>query len=244
MFSNLSFNQRTRRFWNKRAEPDFGPQNTALLTNQRGKPGVAHEVSTPSRRTDAARPPVGILLYLASVGLIAAAIIAVFFGAGFWLLASPASETITDSGRDPSAVNGDALKAGDAAVLRPAGETETPHSAAVNLIPGSPLGQGPEAAEAALPQQNNVMQELSPASPNGEPPLETASAPQPVSSATVPPAYPMPLARPAAVASADGALSAGDRGPTARHGRSAHAPTVSRHSHPRSARGAPTLTPP
>jgi hypothetical protein len=240
MFSSPSSIQRARRFWTERAEPDFGPGNATPLTNRGRKPAVVPEVSAPSRRTDAAGPPVGILLYLASVGLIAAAIIGVFFGTGFWLLASPASETITDSGGDPSRSNGDALKAGDAAL----GETEAPHLAAVNLIPGLPLRQRPAAAEAAPPQQNNVMQELAPASPNGEPRVETASVPQRVSGAAVSPAYPMPLAGPPAVVAEGGALSAGTKGPSARDGRSAYARTVSRHSRPRSARAAPTLTPP
>jgi hypothetical protein len=237
MFSSLSSIQRARRFWNERAEPDLGPRNAP---SHGRKPAAVPEISTPSRCTNAAGRPVGILLYLASVGLIAAGIIGVFFGTGFWLLASPASETITDSGRDPSRPNGDALKASEAAL----GATETPDSAAVNLIPGLPLGQRPTAAEAAPPQQNNVMQELPPASPNGEPRVETASVPQQVSGAAVSPGYLMPLAGPPAVIAEDGALSAGTRGPSARDGRSAYARTVSRHSRPRSARGAPTLRPP
>jgi hypothetical protein len=243
MFSSLSFNQPTRRFWNEHAEPDFGRQNTASLKNCERKPAVVPKVSTPSRRTSAAARSAGILLYLVSVGLIAAAIIGIFFGTGFWLLAPPASKTIADSGHGPLRPNGNALKASEA-VLKLAGETETPHSAAVNLIPGSRLGQGPAAAEVAPPQQNNIPQELSPAPPSSEPPVETTSVPQPVSGAAVSPAYPMPLASPPAVAAADGALSAGNRGPTARDGRTAHARTVSGHSRPRSAHGAPTLTPP
>jgi hypothetical protein len=241
MFSSLSFNQLGRRFRNERAEPDFGPRNAASLTNHGRKPVAAPEVS--SHRTDAAGPPVGILLYLASVGLIAAVITGVFFGTGFWLLASPAGETITASGRDPSRPNGAALKTSGAAVLEVAGETETAHSAAINLIPGSPLAQRSAAAEAAPPQQNNITQELSAASPNGEPPVETASVPQPVSSTAVPPAYLMPLASPPAVTAAESAPSAGTRGPSARD-RDAHARTASRHPHPRSDRSAPTLTPP
>jgi len=228
MFSSLSFNL-AHRFWNER--------------NHGGTPSVVPEVSTPSRRTNAAGRPVGILLYLASVGLIAAAIIGISFGTGFWLLASPTSETISASNRDPSRPNGDALKANEA-VLRLAGATETPRSAGINLIPGSPLGQGSAAAEATPPQRSNIAQELSPAPPSSEPPVEMASVPQRVSGAATPPAYPMPLARPAAVAAEDAALSADNRGPTTRNGRGAHAQAVSRHSHPRSARAAPTLTPP
>ena len=226
MFSSLLFNQRTHRFWNKR--------------NHGRKPAVVPEVSSPSRRNKAAGSPVGILLFPVSVGVIAA-IVGVFFGIGFWLLASPASETITDSGRDPSRPVGNALKAGGAVL----GETETPHSAAVNVIPGLPLGQRLAAAEAASPQRNNIAQELSPAPPSSEPRVEAALVPQPVSSAAVSPADPMPLATPAAVAAADdGALSAGNRGPSARNSHTAHARTVSQHSRPRSARAASPLKPP
>jgi|SRR5215831_3649533 len=242
MFSSLSLNQLARRFWNERAEPDFGPRNAASFTNHGRKPAVVAEVSTPSRRTNPAARTAGILLFPVSVGLIAAAIIGIFFGTGFWLLASPASETITASSRDPSRFNGDALKASDA-VLRLAGATETPRSAAVNLIAGSPLGQGSAAADAVPLQQNNSMQEPPPASPNGEPPVGTASVAQPVSSAAVPPAYLMPLASPPAVTAAESAPPAGTRGPSARD-RGAHARTASRHPHPRSDRSAPTLTPP
>jgi len=228
MFSSLLFNQRARRFRNER--------------NHGGRPAVVPQVSSPSRRTDAAGRSVGILLFPVSVGLISTAIIGIFFGTGFWLLASPAGETITASGRDPSRPNGAALKASEA-VLRLAGATETPPSAAVNLIAGSPLGQGSAAAEAAPPQQNNITQGLSPAPPNGEPPAETASVPQIVSSAAVSPAYLMPLASPPAVTAAESAPSAGTRGLSARD-RGAHARTASRHPHPRSDRSAPTLTPP
>ena len=234
MFSSLSLNQLARRFWNERAEPDFGPRNAASLTNHGRKPAVAAEVSTPSRRTNPAARTVGILLFPVSVGLIAAAIIGICFGTGFWLLASPGSEPITASGRDPSRPNGDALKASDA-VLRLAGATETPRSAAVNLIAGSPLGQGSAAADAVPSQQNNSVQEPAAASPNGEAPVETASVPQPVSSAAVSPAHLMPLASPPAVTAAESAPSAGTRGLSARD-RGAHARTASRHPHPRSDR--------
>jgi hypothetical protein len=232
MFSSLLFNQRTRCFWNAR--------------NHGRKPAVVPELSSPSRRTNAAGSSVGILLFPVSVGVIAAAIVGVFFGSGFWLLASPASETISDFSRDPSRPNSNALKAGGEVVLGLAGRMETPHSPAVNLIPGLPTGQRPPSAATAPPHPNNVMREPPPASSSDEPPVETTAwVPQPVSGAAVAPAEPVPLANPPAVAAAgDGALSAGNKGPTAHDGRSAHARTVSRHSRPRSARSGSTLTPP
>ena len=226
MFSSLLFNQHTRRFWSGR--------------NHGRKPAVVAEVSTPSRHTNPAARTVGILLFPVSVGLIAAAIIGVFLGIGFWMLESPAREPITASDRGPWRPNGDGPKVGKAVL----GETETPHSAAVNVIPDAPFGQRPAAGEAASSQQNNVMQELSPAPTNGEPPVETASVAQPVISAAVSPAYLMTLPSSPAVAAPDGALSAGTEGPSAHDGRSAHGGTVSRHSRPRSARAAPTLRPP
>jgi hypothetical protein len=201
MFSSLSFNQPARRFWKNRAEPDFGPGNAASLMYRGRKPAVVTEVSTPSRRINAAGRSVGILLYLTSFGLTAAAISGILFGTGFWLLASPVSETITDSGRGPLQPNGNALQATET-VLKLTGETETPHSAAVNLIPGSPLGEDPTVA-AVAPQQNKIAQELSPASPSSAPPVEPTSVPQPVSGAAVSPPYPIPLASPPAAAAAE-----------------------------------------
>lgn len=234
MSSSLSSIELARRFRTERAEPDLGRGNAPSLISHRRKPAVIPEISTLSRRPDALRRLAGILFYLVSIGLIAAVIIGVFFGTGFWLLVSPASVTINDFSRDPSRVNGNALKAGDEAVLALAGGTGTPHSAATNIIPDSALGQRPTAAEAA-PTQQNLMQELSPSSPNGEPPVETALVSQPVSSVAVSPAYPMPLTSPPVVAAEDDALAAGTKGLPARDSRSAHARTVSRHSRPRSA---------
>jgi hypothetical protein len=43
----------------------------------------------PSRRVSSARVPIGILLYLVSVGFVGAATVGVFFGSGFLLLAQP-----------------------------------------------------------------------------------------------------------------------------------------------------------
>ena len=63
--------------------PDTG--NPRLLSDS-GRP-ASPSSSTPRTRAAAQRLSVGILLYLISVGLVAVATIAVFFGAGFFLLA-------------------------------------------------------------------------------------------------------------------------------------------------------------
>ena len=56
---------------------------------------LANAAREPSRRISAGAPlSIGSLLYLGSVGLIAAGIIAVFFGAGFSLLVPSAGGTI------------------------------------------------------------------------------------------------------------------------------------------------------
>jgi hypothetical protein len=97
------------------------------------------EASSPSRCSDEASLPVGMLLYLASVAVVAAAIIGSFFGSGFFLLRSTAGEVITDFDHDRPHLEA-------ALVSR---ETGMPHSIAVDVLPsGSPLGQHPTADEA------------------------------------------------------------------------------------------------
>ena len=172
--------------------PGALPPELAKPLTRWQKPTPVPEVSAPSRRTDAARPPVGVLLYLVSVGLVAAAITAVCFGIGLFLLAPPARETITDSERYLARAHGNAPDAGRAAVMA------------------------------------------------GELPAETASVSEPASSSAVSPPAPTPLpSSPRSVVFLGGA-----KGHPARYGRGAHARTASQHPRPRSARSAPTLTPP
>jgi hypothetical protein len=60
--------------------------------------GLSNGAGEPSRRIQAGAPlSIGSLLYLGSVGLIAAGIVAVFFGAGFSLLVRTADGTIASS---------------------------------------------------------------------------------------------------------------------------------------------------
>ena len=154
VFSSLSSSELVRRFWNEHVEPVFGPRSAPWYTTRGRKLTLEPEVSAPSRRTDAARPPVGIPLYLVSVGFVAAAIIGVCFGVGFFLLASPATETIADFDRNPSNVYANASDAGREAVFppaRPSGEppaetasvTEPRSSSAASAASPMPLASPP-----------------------------------------------------------------------------------------------------
>ena len=114
-------------------------------------PGASLPTPAPSRRNMAAGLPVGILLYLVSVGLVAIATIGVFFGIAFFLLAQPKEELITGSGtRDRDT------------------KTEMPRSAAAAALPVSPLAQRPAVGEAVPQQESNSARGSVPVSPDGE----------------------------------------------------------------------------
>lgn len=66
-----------------------GPAGRQNLLTRRGS-GLSDPAKTSPAICSATAPPIGSLLYLGSVGLVAAGIVAVFFGAGFLLLAPPA----------------------------------------------------------------------------------------------------------------------------------------------------------
>ena len=130
------------------------------------------EASAPSRRTDAARPLVGISLYLVSVGFVGAAIIGICFGTGFFLLASPAS----DFDRNPPRVYGDAPDSSREAVLV-SSETGVPHSAALAALPGS--------SPAEPPAMGGSAQVSPPVPPRTGPPTQIAPVPGPAPSQSV-----------------------------------------------------------
>ena len=140
MFSSLSSSELVRRFWNEHVEPVFGPRSAPWATTRGRKLTLEPEVSAPSRRTDAARRPVGILLYLVSVGFVGAAIIGVCFGIGLFLLASPAS----DFDRNPPNVYANASDAVREAVFPPARPSgEPPAETASVTEPGSSSAASP-----------------------------------------------------------------------------------------------------
>ena len=147
------------------------------------------EALAPSRRTDAARPLVGISLYLVSVGFVGAAVIGICFGIGFFLLASPAS----DFDRNPPRVYGDAPDSSREAVLV-SPETGVLHSAALAALPGS--------SPAEPPAMGGAAQVSPPVPPSTEPPTQIAPEPGPAPSQSVSLATPTQGSTPFATESA------------------------------------------
>jgi len=86
IFANLSFDELAQQLGMGRAEPDRAGSASRL----------APEASPQMRHTAAAGRPVGNLLYLVFVGLVASATIGVFFGIGFFLLVQPSREVIVE----------------------------------------------------------------------------------------------------------------------------------------------------
>ena len=222
IYSRVSPDEVAHRFQAERVEPDLGRRGAARPTTQSQKPLQAGEISAPSRRNDAAKPPVSMLPHLVSVGLVAAGIIGIFFGTGFSLLVSPASETIT--GRYSSHIHGSGAQ-------RDRQVTLVSHLAAVNVLPGAPLNQPPAVYEAGPLAQSTAVQEFSPAWPNGDSPA-AASVPEPASDSAQPLASPTPSANPSSFVTEVAVLPAGANARPARDGHSAHTRTASQHLRP------------
>ena len=241
LFSSLSPDEIALRLRNERVEHDFGPPSEPRPMIQRGN--KIPEASSPSRCSDEASLPVGMLLYLASVAVVAAAIIGSFFGSGFFLLPSTASKVITDFDHDRPRLFGGTPEADREAVLV-SRETMMQPSAAVDVLPsGLPLGQHPTADEAgsaaaAKEASAGVLARTS----NGEPPSESASASEPASCSATPPVSAMALANPPSFAAKEPVAPAGAKARPARDGRSAHTRTASQHSRPRSIHNVPFTT--
>jgi hypothetical protein len=171
VFSSLTSSELVRRFWNEHVELVFGPRSAPRSTAQGRKLTLEPEVSAPSRRTDAARPPVGIPLYLVSIGFVAAAIIGVCFGVGLFLLASPATETIADFDRNPPNVYADASGAGREAVFPPARPSGEPPAETASVIePGSSSAASPASSmPSASPPPFAAEDDIFPAGAKGRP---------------------------------------------------------------------------
>ena len=201
----------------------------------------------PSRapRTSAALL-VGSLLYLALVGLVAAATIGVLFGAGFLLLVHDGKETIADTGaRDRDAPHPDRGAArADRENLQASRESAAPDSAALAAPPGSPLAQPAAMAEVPPARQSKAVESSPPRASSSQPPARNALEPEPASGSPGSSASATLLAIPAPSSVEDlPPFGATKRRPT-RDGRGHHSQTASRHWHPRSGHSAPTLTPP
>ncbi len=97
IFANFSFDELAQQLRNGRAEPDRAGSAKKLA------PGA----SPPTRHIAAAGRPVGNLLYLVFVGLVASATIGVFFGIGFFLLVQPTREVIASLGTHDRGIDTD-----------------------------------------------------------------------------------------------------------------------------------------
>src|SRR4029077_4737676 len=86
IFASLSFDELAQQLRKGKAEPDRAGSAKGL------SPGA----SPPTRHMAAAGRPVGNLLYLVLVGVVASATIGVFFGIGFFLLVQPSREVIAN----------------------------------------------------------------------------------------------------------------------------------------------------
>jgi hypothetical protein len=146
-------------------------------TNSLGKPAGMLSDTGDERRLPVLRPvastpvlrrhrppalPIGILLYLVSVAVIATATVGVFFGIGFFLLVQPTEAMIPDAGaRDrgsanepllyslvPSFLSGSSPADGRTASVPI--EPEIPHSAAIAALPIAPPPQ-PSATDQSPP---------------------------------------------------------------------------------------------
>ena len=221
IYSNALPDEVAHRLRDERVEPDLGAGGRPRPTTQRRKPLQASEISAPNRRSDAARPPAGMLLHLVSVGLVAGTIIGAFFGTGFFLLVSPQSETITD--RYSLHIYGSGAERGRQVRL-------VSHLAAVNVLPGS-LHPRQAASEAMPLAQSTAVQEFPPARPNGDPPA-AASAAEPASVSAPPAASSTPSANPPPFVAEVAALPAGMKARPARDGHRAHTRTASEHRRP------------
>jgi hypothetical protein len=188
--------------------------------------------------------PVGSLFYLALIGLIAAATIGIFFGAGFLLLVHAGKESIADTGTgDRPRPYNDAARADLKGPPAPR-ESAAPDSTAAVAPPGSALAQPAAMAEVPRPRQSEVAEASPPGAPTSHPPARTAVEPEPASSSPGSPSSAVPLARPAPFSAADVSASGATARLPTRGGRSHHSQTASRHRHSRSGHDAPTLTPP
>jgi hypothetical protein len=205
MFAGLYFGKLAGHLGGDRVEPELGPQseirtpdptavsNISMFPGTKVEgvmPGASPPNSTPSPRILIAGLPPGSLLYLVLVGLVAIAIVGVFFGAGFSLLAPPAKQTIADAGtRGPKIPppRSDPAQA-DRKAAPVSQETAPLQSAAVAALPGFPPTRRQAVGEAPPPQQSKATQSSPPVPPPGEPPAQTPSAPEPASISPVSPA--------------------------------------------------------
>jgi len=166
-------------------------------------PALVARTSTPRR---AARVlPVGILLYLLSVGIVAAATVGVFFGIGFFLLAQPMGSMITNANignhtsgtqhRLPPILSNASSTYGD--IVSVPIEPQIPRSAATAALPvlpvALPAASPPPAGDVPASDEKDQAfakgaprSEARSASPDISPPATQTAAPVPGSSTATP----------------------------------------------------------
>jgi hypothetical protein len=149
-------------------------------------PGASLPTPAPSRRNMAAGLPVGILLYIVCVGLVAIATIGVFFGIGFYLLAQPTEELIGAAAPLPVSPLAQRPAVGEAV-------PQQESNSARGSVPVSPDGEASASAARDATPSGEV---LALRSTSGDAtiiaPAQTASAPKPEPSSPGSPAPPAP----------------------------------------------------
>jgi hypothetical protein len=232
------------------AQPELGLRSAPQLPDPLS--GTESALSSPPDRmpncasTTSTALPVGSLLYLFLVGLVAAATIGVYFGAGFLLLVHPGKETVADAdtrGRDSPRADGNAARA-DLEDLPASRESAALDPASLAAPAGAPLAQPAATAEVPAPQQSEAAENSPPGASSSHRPTQPALEPEPASSSSDSTASGMALVNSAQFSGRHlPAPGVTKRRPT-RDGRSHYSQTALRHWHPRSRHSAPTLTPP
>jgi hypothetical protein len=173
------------------------------IGSKRLLPALVARTST-SRRAARALP-VGIFLYLLSVGIVAAATVGVFFGIGFFLLAQPMESTIINANigdhasgaerRLPPILSNASSTYGDSATVSI--EPQIPRSAATAALPvvavAPSVARPPPAGDVPASDEKDQSlgkgapgSEARVASPDASPPAALTAEPVPGSSAPAP----------------------------------------------------------
>jgi hypothetical protein len=243
-FANLSLNKPPRHAQPHSAEPELGFSGEPWLEPRISVASPA-DVTPGSRSTATGEGRFGGLLYLVLIGLVAAATVGVFFGAGFSLLAPPVSDTSAGAGAPDgkrARISVDALRTDRQAPPTPR-EIVVPQSAEVAALPAVPLAQRTAAAETSPAEHNNAAERSPPAPASGDPSARTG--PEAVS-ASRSPASPAPaipsVSRPPS-STQDALLAGGDKRRPKHDGRNDSYRAASGHSHWRSARSTHPLSP-
>jgi len=223
------------------------PPDSLSSTKKAGLGGLSSPPDpVPSRApTTSSALPVGGLLYLVLVGLVAVATIGAFFGAGFLLLAHPGKEAVVNASTRDGDLPHPYREAARADLKGSAPrESAAADSAAAAAPSGSSLMQPAAMAEAPPPEQSEAAENSPPGASGSHPPTRAAVEPAPASGSPDSSTSVMPLPRPAPFPAAETPAPIATKNRPTREGRSHHSQTASRHWHPRSGHSAPTLTPP